>query len=130
MAIYVADTHALVWYLAGSPLLGENARRAFDEAIRGESQIIIAVISLTEFVMMVEKGRSAVDVKTVMDALRSVAGFEIKHLTTEVALNIQTLTALPDIHDRLIVAETLANSAILITRDQTITDSGLVPVIW
>lgn len=33
-------------------------------------------------------------------------------------------------HDRLIVAETLRRGAVLITKDQEITKSGLVPVLW
>jgi len=33
-------------------------------------------------------------------------------------------------HDRFIVAEALARGATLITHDQTITASGLVPVMW
>jgi len=28
---YVADTHALFWYLTGSPHLGDKAKEAFDE---------------------------------------------------------------------------------------------------
>jgi hypothetical protein len=39
-------------------------------------------------------------------------------------------STLPDIHDRLIVAETLDLGAALITRDQGITASGLVEVVW
>ncbi|MBI3359668.1 MAG: type II toxin-antitoxin system VapC family toxin [Chloroflexi bacterium] len=130
MAVYVADTHALVWYLAGSPLLGEAARRAFDEAVSGESRVIVAVISLAELVMMVEKGRSEVEIAAVMATLRAAPGFEIRPLTPEVALSIQSLIALRDIHDRLIVAEAIANNATLVTRDQSITSSGLVPIIW
>ena len=130
MALYVADTHALVWYLSGSPLLGETARRAFDEAASSESRVIVPVISLAELVMMIEKGRSGVDVAAVMAALRATPGFEIRPLTPEVALSIQSLTALPDIHDRLIVAEAIADKATLITRDQSITASGLVQTIW
>ncbi len=33
-------------------------------------------------------------------------------------------------HDRVIVAEALARGATLITRDEAITASGLVPVVW
>lgn len=130
MATYVADTHALVWYLAGSPLLSESARQVFDEAVKGESQVIVPVISLAELILMIEKGRSKVEMEEVLKVLRAASGIVIKELVLDVVLKIEKLKALPDIHDRLIVAEALANDAILITRDEAITKSGLVKVIW
>jgi len=36
---YVADTHALFWYLTASPRLGAQAKSAFDEGARGEAAI-------------------------------------------------------------------------------------------
>ena len=130
MAVYVADTHALVWYLGGSPLLGDAARQAFDEVASGDGLVIVPAISLAELVMMSEKGRSAIDAILITAAIRAAPGFELRPLIPEVALSIRALTALPDIHDRLIVAEALANNATLITRDQLIVASGLVPTLW
>jgi len=130
MAFYVADTHALVWYLSGSSLLGEAARRAFDEAVTGESRVIITAIALAELVMMVEKGRVRVDMTIMLETLRAVPGFEMRSLTPDVALSIRSLAVLSDIHDRLIVAEAIASKATLITRDHSIAASGLVPTIW
>jgi PIN domain nuclease of toxin-antitoxin system len=119
-----------VWYLAGSSLLGENARQIFDEAVKGESQVIVPIISLAELIMMIEKGRSKVEIEEVLKVLHAASGVVIKELALDVVLKIEKLKALPDIHDRLIVAEALANDAILITRDDTIAKSGLVKVIW
>jgi len=51
-------------------------------------------------------------------------------LSPEAAIRIQSLIALSDIHDRLIVAEALETGATVITRDQAITTSGLVRVVW
>lgn len=36
---YVADTHALFWYLTASPRLSPKAKDAFDEGARGEAII-------------------------------------------------------------------------------------------
>ncbi|MBA3600019.1 MAG: hypothetical protein H0W45_02090 [Acidobacteria bacterium] len=41
---YVADTHALLWYLRNSPLLGKNASAAFDEADVGNAMIYVPAI--------------------------------------------------------------------------------------
>ena len=122
MTHYVADTHALLWYLGGSPLLGVAARTAFDEAANGTSQVSVPAIALAELVQRKRIGQS--------HRLRSAAGFRLTSLSPEVALRTRFLTALPDIHDRLIVAEALETGATLITRDQLIATSGLAPTVW
>lgn len=130
MALYVTDTHALVWYLSGSPLLSVAARSAFDEVTTGVSQVNVPAIVLAELIMMAEKQRDAINVPRIVTTLRDTPGFRLTALSPEVALRIQSLTSLPDIHDRLIVAEALETGATIITRDQIITASGLVPVVW
>ncbi len=49
MKLYVADNHALFWYLTNSSLLGKNASAAFDEADDGNATIYIPAIVLAEF---------------------------------------------------------------------------------
>jgi PIN domain nuclease of toxin-antitoxin system len=46
------------------------------------------------------------------------------------ALDLRTLTVIPEMHDRLIAAEALARDLPLITRDQIITASRLVKTVW
>lgn len=45
-------------------------------------------------------------------------------------LKIPNLASIPEMHDRLIVAETLRRGATLITKDKHIITSGVVTVIW
>ena len=68
MTLYLADTHALIWYLSGSPLLSTNARAAFDEAIHGDSQAIVPAIVLAEIVMLAEKQRGLANVSQAVTA--------------------------------------------------------------
>ena len=130
MAVYVADTHALLWYLSGDKNLTSAARSAFDEATSGSSQIIVPAIVIAELVRLCEKGGIDTHISQIITTLRSRPGFLLTALTPEIATGIQPLMTLNDIHDRLIVAEAIASGAILITRDKVITDSGLVPVLW
>jgi len=130
MPHYVADTHALLWYLGGSPMLGVAARAAFDDAANGTSQVSVPASALAELVSLAEKRRGVIDLTRIVATLRSASGFHLTSLSPEVALRTQFLTALPDIHDRLIVAEALENNATLITRDQLINVSHLVPTVW
>lgn len=128
--VYVADTHALVWYLGGARALGSAAHTAFTTAESGTGTVVIPVIVVAELLMLAEKRRAGVDVAKVIDALTRRQGYELSPLGLNTVLGIGVLTALPDIHDRLIVAETLERGATLITVDQAITASGLVPVVW
>ncbi len=58
---YVADTHALLWYLRNSPLLGKNANAAFDEADAGNALIYIPSIVLAELFFLNVKYNYPID---------------------------------------------------------------------
>ena len=75
MALYVSDTHALLWYLGGSPQLSMTARAAFDEAVSGSNQVIVPAIVLAELVMLAEKRRRAIDVNRIVATLQSILAF-------------------------------------------------------
>ncbi|MBF8300420.1 MAG: domain nuclease, partial [Acidobacteria bacterium] len=53
----VADTHAALWYLLGSPRLSAPARAFMDNAARAGHAIALSTISLAEIVYLVEKSR-------------------------------------------------------------------------
>ena len=61
MKLYVADTHALFWYFIASPLLGAQARAAFDEGKHGQALIYIPAIVLAELYFLDEKKQHAID---------------------------------------------------------------------
>lgn len=127
---FVTDTHALIWYLGGSQLLGANARAAFDRALGGNGEIQIPAIVIAELVMLAEKRRVVLDLETIIGALGKNPRFHLTPLTSEIALATRTLNLLNDIHDRLIVAQAKSDDAVLITRDEAIIASQLVPTVW
>ncbi len=129
-AIYVTDTHALIWYLRGSDRLGPSARAAFAEVASGQAHMVVPAIVLAELVILAEKRPEVVDLRTVLGQLRNLPGFSTPPLTADTALRIATLAQIPDIHDRLIVAEAMSWGAVLVTHDQLITRADLVPVVW
>jgi PIN domain nuclease of toxin-antitoxin system len=49
--------------------------------------------------------------------------------TNQVAL-LPTLLAIPELHDRIIVAHAITNDAPLMTSDHVIRESGLVETVW
>lgn len=58
MSDYVADTHALFWYLSDSKKLGKRASAAFDEADQRNAYIYVPSITIAElFYLNVELRR-------------------------------------------------------------------------
>ena len=125
MTDYVADTHALIWYLENSPRLGSNARVAFDACDRGEIQIYVPTICLVEIVYLMEKGRISPEMKS------GESGLVLADLNMDVVDQISNVLRddIPDLPDRVIAATALALNLPLISRDRKIVLSGL-DTIW
>ena len=133
MTDYVADTHALIWYLENSPRLGSQARVAFDACDRGEIQIYVPTICLVEIVYLMEKGRISPEMKSMLDEeLKSgESGLVLADLNMDVVDQIANVLRddIPDLPDRVIAATELALNLPLISRDRKIVLSGL-DTIW
>ena len=133
MTDYVADTHALIWYLENSPRLGSQARVTFDACDRGEIQIYVPTICLVEIVYLMEKGRISPEMKSMLDEeLKSgESGLVLADLNMDVVDQISNVLRddIPDLPDRVIAATALALNLPLISRDRKIVLSGL-DTIW
>jgi len=130
MTTYMTDTHSLLWAFTRPRKLGEHARRAFDEIANGESSLLIPVIVLAELIFTVENKPIRADLEHILSALRNSPNVEFVDFDYESALRLRELSAIPEMHDRMIVAAALEYQATLITFDGTIASSGLVNVIW
>jgi len=128
--VYVTDTHSLLWYLHNPKRLGPAAATAFGQVAANEADLIVPVIVIAEIIYVLQAGKVTVDFESVLARLQASPNVAIAPLTLEHALALRTLTAVPEMHDRMVVAEAHLRNAALITRDQTITASSLVPVVW
>ncbi len=129
-AVYVTDTHSLIWYLTASPRLGQAAHQAFLEVAHGEAKLIVPAIVVAELVFVVENSHAPVDIESVLRRLSANPAIEVTSLTPEVALSMRAMTAIPEMHDRLIACEAQARDAKLITRDKKILQAHVVETIW
>ena len=133
MTDYVADTHALIWYLENSPRLGSQARTAFDACDQGEIHIYVPTICLVEIVYLMEKGRISPEMKSMLEEeLKSGgSGLVLADLNIDVVEQIANVLRddIPDMPDRVIAATALALNLPLISRDRKIVLSGL-DTIW
>lgn len=131
---YVADTQAMIWYLFASNRLGQAARAVLREASAGKVKIYLPAVVIAEMIMTVERRRlpsaAMPQLITHLDWMKRQPNYKLLPLDPELVISSRTLTVIPDIFDRLIVAETLRLGLPLITCDSIISASGLVPIIW
>lgn len=134
MAEFVTDAHPLAWHLFERQRLGKLARAIFDDAESGRAKIFIPAVALAEVIMVVEKNRlpGATMQQLEIDyaLMRQSACYEFLPLLPDQVFASRILTVIPEIFDRLIVAEALRLSLPLITRDSVIHKSGAVNVVW
>ncbi len=132
---YILDTHALVWYLEGNSRLGRQAKATM---ITAESEMVLPLIALAEAAFLIEKGRIGIpSISSLLADVRNDERIEILPLT--IAIFERSLTSeglrIPELHDRFIVCtglhlQDLGHTVSILTRDEIITDSGILPVIW
>lgn len=133
MSIAVADTHAVIWYLANDARLSTNARKTFEDAARKGEQIAISVITLVEIVYLVEKGRIPAGRFTqLMTALDDPESLLVEvALTPAIARTLSRVDRddVPDMPDRIIAATALHLNVPVISRDGKIKTSAIT-TIW
>jgi predicted nucleic acid-binding protein len=110
--------------------LGENARQAFEEVANGESKLLIPVIVLAELIFTIENKPVQADFDQILKAIKASPNIEFLDLDLLATLKLRELTQINEMHDRMIVASAIKYQTPLITRDENITKSGLVKVIW
>lgn len=130
MALFIADTHSLAWYFTRSVKLGQKALQAFRDSLLGKGIIVVPTIVLAEIMDISEKKRIKVDYEELLERIESSSNFEIYPLDIEVLRTARSITAVPELHDRIIVATAKLLDARLLTNDENVQKSGVVEVIW
>ncbi len=127
---YVADTHALFWYLTDSPRLGPNASNAFDEAASGQATIYISAIAVAELYYLNKKLTSGFDFARDMSALFQASQFVFVPFTADEVFDFDQDDAVSEMHDRIIVGVARRLRAPLLTQDSAIVQSNAVATHW
>lgn len=96
----------------------------------GRAQVILPVIVLAESIFAVERGRVRADVRQIIRRIRSLDYLRIVPLRLVTTLRLQGRTEIPERHHRILVAETLVRKGSRLTRDEAITNSGIVATVW
>lgn len=130
MSDYVADTHALLWYLTDSPRLGPNASAAFDDAANGKSTIYISAIVVAELYYLNKKLGGALDFNSEIRALFQAAQFEFVPFAADDVLDFDRDSMVREMHDRIIVGVARRLSTVLLTQDSDVVSSNIVATVW
>ena len=127
MRTFIVDTHALAWFVSRDRRLGAKARTVLrDPNVR----LIIPAIVLAETKYLAHKGRLTQSLDEVLRVINS----DPRCTIYPVDLSVVSKAPLGlDIHDSLIVGTAMVQReaiAGILTRDEAITSSGLVPTLW
>ena len=128
----VTDTHALIFYAAGSARLGSRARRLFERADSRGALIYVPAVVVWELTVLANRGRVNLrrSVRDFVDTLFSNPSYQPHALEVSQVLVASELTSLRDPLDALISAAALDLGLPLISRDAAITESRQVKTVW
>jgi PIN domain nuclease of toxin-antitoxin system len=130
MNFYVADTHALFWYLTASPRLGANAKTAFDDGVAGVAVIYIPAIVLAELFFLNEKLGQPLDFSKEFKRFEQSGQFEFVGFEPDDVKDFTKDAAVPEMHDRIVVGVARRLALPCLTYDTKIIASNLVKIVW
>jgi PIN domain nuclease of toxin-antitoxin system len=126
------DTHILVRWLVDPKRLSREQLRVLRSAVRRCQPLALSAITLLEIAVLLGEGstRLTVPAQELLAALGPGTGFQIVPIDAEIAAEVAAMGGvLRDPADRVIVAPARIHRLRLVTSDQRIVESKLVPVI-
>ena len=127
---FVVDTHTLYWFQKEASRLSAAAEAVFRLAGMGGAQIIVPAIVVAEFYYLTQKAGAPVTPSLLLSQIAGSREFVFSELGQAQLERMEEVAGVPEMHDRLIVAEALVHQAPIISRDEMLRVSGAVDVIW
>lgn len=128
----VLDTHVLLWWFSDSKRLSRGQLRALSK-VSADNPAHVSDISLWEIATLAQLGRIRLKMplREWLDNALEPPWVELHAISPAIAVEVAALPASfhRDPGDRIIVATARVLGARLLTLDEAIIDSGLVPVI-
>ena len=119
------DTHVLLWWLDDYPRLSVKARQEISD---GKNTVFVSAVTICE--IRIKEALGKLDLPQNIRQVLEIQPFESLPVTIGHAY---ALAGLPDIHrdpfDRMLVAQAMAESFILVSQDRNIHRYS-VPVLW
>ena len=126
----MVDTHALWWYLRSPDRLSATVSAVFRLAETGRAVIVVPAIVIAEFYFLSVKLGQPFAPSALLDTLSESDGIELSALARIHLEKLDTFPEIPEMHDKLIAAESAVLNAPVITRDGALIESSQVESIW
>ena len=126
------DTHVVLWLKSDSARLSRRAKAAIEDARKEADGLAISGITLLELATLAKKGRIQLSISLESMLQEIEAQFVALPISARAcARTLQLPASYPeDPADRIIGATALVEGLTLITADQEIRRSRVVPTIW
>ena len=119
------DTHVLIWLAEGAEELGEQARRAIDEATNGAG-LAVSAISFWEIALLAERGRISLAEPVRAWRERVLAAPGLLESALDGAVGVEAVQLPGELHadpvERILIATARLTGWRLATRDRRILD--------
>jgi PIN domain nuclease of toxin-antitoxin system len=126
------DTHIVIRWLVEPNRLSREQKRVLDSAMAQNEPVAISSMTLLEIAVLSAEGskRLKASVGDLFEMLQNTLAFDLLPVTFEIAREVAALgNLLRTPTDRVIVATARVHRLRLVTADQLIIESNLVPVI-
>ena len=127
---FVVDTHALWWYLKYPERLPAAAGAIFRLAETGHATIIVPAIAIAELYFLSVRVNEPFSPTDLLEDLDSASGIHLSDLGRAQLEMLDAFPEIPEMHDRLIAAESMVFDAPVVTRDETLSRSSQVETVW
>ena len=111
-------------------LLSPTVRNVFRRAEAGEATIIVPSIVIAELYYVSVKNRRPISVSMLLEDLLSREWLELTELGRSQLEYLDRLLEIPEMHDKLIAAESIILGAPLLTRDGLLLESPNLQTVW
>ncbi|MBN2541500.1 PIN domain-containing protein [bacterium] len=127
---FIADTHAILWFIARDKKLSSKAHDIFKLAEEGEVGILIPTIVLAELLYITGKNKPPLELEQVISIIEDGSGFSIVPFDLGVFKIMIEFSGELEIHDKIIAATSLIYDAIIISKDQELISINTVKTVW
>jgi predicted nucleic acid-binding protein len=127
---FVVDAHALAWFVSEDPKISETARVILRKAENSEVEVLVPTMILAELLYVAQKKRILFGMEEVIKKISKGGDFVIVPFDFPIFEEVMKLPLDLELHDRIIVATARIYEAKVLTKDEKITKSGVVAVIW
>lgn len=127
--IYIADTHSFYWYLQQPSLLSPAADAVFRLVETNSAQMVIPAIVIAEIYYLTKKKGKPLTPSRLLAQIEQAPGYLLSELGVPQLERLEELD-IPEMHDRLIVAEAIIYQAPIVTKDAEISKIAKIETIW